>query len=79
MTQTNAGTKAYFDGGRDSRGDGTDDPMTDTQLDDVYDWLAEHIGKPGRATADDLANHFYQYLGEQVLSHKRSNTNPTWT
>jgi len=86
MPQTDIGTKAYFDGSRETRGpidEGTGQPvgeeaMTDTQLDDVYDWLGDHISKPGRATADDLANYFHQHLGEQVLSHKRGRNVPTW-
>lgn len=72
MPQTVQGLKDFFDS------TGTNPPVTNSQLSDVDDWLAAHIGIE-TATPDNLVDFIYGMLREQVISHKRSQTTPSWT
>ena len=50
---------------------GNNPAVTNGQLQSLSDWLTEHIGTDGPATADDFVDYVYQTIREQVVSHKR--------
>lgn len=71
MPQTVQGLKDFFDS------TGNNPPVTNSQLTELNDWLTSHTGIES-PTPDDLVDHLYNMLREQVVSHKRGITVPVW-
>ncbi len=53
------------------------DPVTNQQLAELAEWFTDHTGTEN-PTPNDFIRNIHQMYTEQVVSHKRTTTNPVW-
>ena len=72
MASTNQNLKDFF------ALTGDNPSVTNSQLQDVGDWLTSHLNLDSPATTDDVINYVYSTFRDQVLAFKRRQTGVTW-
>lgn len=71
MAATNDDLKAFF------ALSGNNAPVTNAQLTKLSAWFTDHTGKE-TPTPDDFIDYIYTTFQQQVISHQRATSKPTW-